>query len=119
MKSLVSLFLLILCSSIFGQQAQPGPDAAIWLDNGFTGGVDHKVTTKSAEAQKYFNQGLGCIYGFNHEAAINSFKQAIKLDPDMAMAYRNVAIWVAIGFGSCALLYQLFLETRTASRPRE
>lgn len=38
--------------------------------------------------------------------------------PDMAMAYRNVAIWVAIGFGSCALLYQLFLETRTASRPR-
>jgi len=91
MKSLVSLFLLILCSSIFGQQAQPGPDAAIWLDNGFTGGVDHKVTTKSAEAQKYFNQGLGCIYGFNHEAAINSFKQAIKLDPDMAMAYWGIS----------------------------
>jgi hypothetical protein len=38
--------------------------------------------------------------------------------PDMTMAYRNVAIYVAIGFGTCALLYQLFIETRTTSRPR-
>lgn len=38
--------------------------------------------------------------------------------PDMALAYRNIAIYVAIGFGICALLYQLFLETRTAPRPR-
>jgi hypothetical protein len=38
--------------------------------------------------------------------------------PDMALAYRNIAIYVAIGFGVCALLYQLFLETRTAPRPR-
>lgn len=38
--------------------------------------------------------------------------------PDMAMAYRNVAIWVAIASGSCALLYQLFFETRTRPRPR-
>lgn len=38
--------------------------------------------------------------------------------PDMALAYRNVAIYVAIGFGVCALLYQLLLETRTAPRPR-
>jgi hypothetical protein len=38
--------------------------------------------------------------------------------PDMALAYRHIAIYVAIGFGGCALLYQLFLETRTAPRPR-
>ncbi|MDT8069658.1 MAG: hypothetical protein ROO76_15945 [Terriglobia bacterium] len=38
--------------------------------------------------------------------------------PNMALAYRNIAIYVAIGFGVCALLYQLFLERRTAPRPR-
>lgn len=38
--------------------------------------------------------------------------------PDMTLAYRHVAIYVAIGFGCCALLYQLFIETRTAPRPR-
>jgi hypothetical protein len=37
--------------------------------------------------------------------------------PDMALAYRHVAIYVAMGFGICALIYQLFLETRTAPRP--
>ncbi len=37
---------------------------------------------------------------------------------DMALACRHVAIYVAIGFGSLALLYQLFFETRTAPRPR-
>ncbi len=39
--------------------------------------------------------------------------------PDMALAYRHIAIYVAMGFGSLALLYQLFLETRTAPRPRQ
>ncbi len=38
--------------------------------------------------------------------------------PDMALAYRHVAIYVAMGFGGLALLYLLFLETRTAPRPR-
>lgn len=38
--------------------------------------------------------------------------------PNMALAYRNIAIYVAIGFGACALLYQLFFEARRAPRPR-
>ena len=38
--------------------------------------------------------------------------------PNMALAYRHIAICVAMGFGGCALLYQLFLETRTAPHPR-
>ena len=38
--------------------------------------------------------------------------------PDLALAYRHVAIYVAMAFATLALLYQLFLETRTAPRPR-
>ncbi|HKQ58173.1 MAG TPA: hypothetical protein VJY35_09920 [Candidatus Eisenbacteria bacterium] len=51
----------------------------------------HKVTTSSAEAQKYFDQGLVLAYGFNHAQAITAFEQAAKLDPDCAMAYWGMA----------------------------
>ncbi len=50
------------------------------------------VTTSSTEAQKYFDQGLALYYGFNHEAAILSFQQAIVLDPNCVMAWWGQAI---------------------------
>jgi tetratricopeptide (TPR) repeat protein len=56
------------------------------------GDVSHPVSTKSAEAQKYFDQGLAFCYGFNHEEAIRSFKRAAELDPELAMAYWGIAL---------------------------
>jgi tetratricopeptide (TPR) repeat protein len=56
------------------------------------GDVDHPVSTTNAMAQKFFNQGLAYIYGFNHEEAVRSFKRAAELDPRMAMAYWGVAL---------------------------
>lgn len=50
------------------------------------------VSTKSAEAQKYFDQGLVLHYGFNHDAAIASFKRAGELDPGLAIAWWGQAI---------------------------
>ena len=50
------------------------------------GSYTREVTTKSPEAQKYFNQGLNFYYGFNHGAAIRAFTAAAALDPDCAMA---------------------------------
>ncbi len=60
----------------------------------FTGMGSHKhpVTTKSALAQRYFDQGLTLVYGFNHEEAIRSFEQAAKLDPACAMAQWGIAL---------------------------
>ncbi len=51
-----------------------------------------EVTTKSPEAQKYFNQGLAFLYAFNHDEAIRSFEHAAKLDPNCAMTWWGVAI---------------------------
>ena len=51
------------------------------------GDLRHPVSTKSQDAQKYFDQGLTLVYGFNHAEAIRSFKEAARLDPDCAMAY--------------------------------
>ncbi|HEU4365855.1 MAG TPA: tetratricopeptide repeat protein [Candidatus Krumholzibacteria bacterium] len=50
------------------------------------------VSTKSQEAQKYFDQGLVLHYGFNHEAAIASFQRAGELDPALAIAWWGQAI---------------------------
>ena len=55
------------------------------------GNVEHKVTTSSAEAQKFFNQGLALCYGFNHPEAEKAFRRAADLDPTMAMAWWGVA----------------------------
>jgi hypothetical protein len=48
---------------------------------------DHRrqVSTRSPEAQRYFDQGLALIYGFNHDAAIRAFDHALSLDPTCAM----------------------------------
>lgn len=49
------------------------------------------VTTKSQDAQRYFNQGLVLTYGFDHADAEVSFLEAARHDPDCAMAYWGVA----------------------------
>jgi len=50
------------------------------------------VTTKSSPAQKYFDQGLNFLFGFNHGAAIRSFQEAARLDPECAMAHWGIAL---------------------------
>jgi tetratricopeptide (TPR) repeat protein len=56
------------------------------------GDINHPVSTKNAEAQKFFNQGLAYLYGFNHDEAVRSFKRAAALDPQLAMAYWGIAL---------------------------
>ena len=60
------------------------------LFNGM-GNHHHAITTKSSQAQRYFNQGLVLAYGFNHAEAARSFREAIKLDPDCAMCNWGLA----------------------------
>jgi len=56
------------------------------------GNVHHPVSTKSAEAQSYFDQGLALVYGFNHDEAAKAFTRAAELDPKLAMAQWGVAL---------------------------
>jgi tetratricopeptide (TPR) repeat protein len=56
------------------------------------GSYSRKITTDSTEAQRYFDQGLGFLHGFNHRAAIRAFQQAAELDPECAMAHWGVAL---------------------------
>lgn len=51
-----------------------------------------KVTTSSADAQRYFDQGLCFLFAFNHDEAIRSFRQAAEFDPQCAMAWWGISI---------------------------
>ena len=56
------------------------------------GTYSRKITTKNAKAQRYFNQGLALLHGFNHRGAIRSFQEAARLDPQCAMAHWGAAL---------------------------
>src|SRR5258708_3193071 len=56
------------------------------------GSYSRMVTTDSSEAQRYFNQGLAFLHGFNHGAAIRSFQEAAQLDPKCAIAHWGIAL---------------------------
>jgi tetratricopeptide (TPR) repeat protein len=56
------------------------------------GNVHHPVSTTNKQAQRFFDQGLNFVYGFNHDEARRSFEQAARLDPKLAMAWWGVAL---------------------------
>ena len=45
------------------------------------------VTTSSPEAQKFYDQGLEYLHDYVWIEAARSFNQALRLDPDLALAY--------------------------------
>jgi tetratricopeptide (TPR) repeat protein len=65
--------------------------APVTLDPG-VGHVHFAVSTQNAEAQRYFDQGMAYLYGFNHETAIRSFQRAGELDPSLGMAWWGIAL---------------------------
>jgi tetratricopeptide (TPR) repeat protein len=56
------------------------------------GTYSYKITTNSAEAQRWFDQGLRLVYGFNHHEAQRAFREAARLDPSCAMCFWGIAI---------------------------
>ncbi len=50
------------------------------------------VSTASAEAQRYFDQGLVLTYGFSHAGAVRSFRAAQALDPACALCWWGEAL---------------------------
>ncbi|PYV70517.1 MAG: hypothetical protein DMG97_19110, partial [Acidobacteria bacterium] len=46
-----------------------------------------RVSTRSPEAQSFYDQGLAYVHSYMWIEAARSFHQALRLDPDLAMAY--------------------------------
>jgi tetratricopeptide (TPR) repeat protein len=55
------------------------------------GAYTRPITTKSPEAQVWFDRGLNWVFAFNHEEAIACFGKALGHDPGCAMAHWGIA----------------------------
>jgi tetratricopeptide (TPR) repeat protein len=85
-----ALGMLSACSSADSpQETASAPARAPLYDN--LGSYHVAITTKSPDAQRYFDQGLVLSYAFNHAEAIRSFRQALEIDPSCAMCYWGIA----------------------------
>jgi len=87
---LVSVFTFYIVS-IAADGATKNPAPPPHLMPGL-GDVHHPVSTKNHEAQRFFDQGLKFVYGFNHDEARRSFQRAGELDPTLAMAWWGVSL---------------------------
>jgi len=76
---------------ILGQQPGSAQENPVVLYKGL-GTWRHAIHTTSAEAQKFFDQGLALTYGFNRYEALRSFRKASELDPQAAMPYWGMAM---------------------------
>jgi len=54
------------------------------------GAYSRKVSTSSADAQRWFDRGLNWCFGYHHEEAVACFQKALEIDPNCAMAHWGV-----------------------------
>jgi len=56
--------------------------------------VHRPITTTSPEAQRYFDQGMALMWGFNHDEAARSFAKAAEIDPRCAACFWGLSLTV-------------------------
>lgn len=89
----------------------------------------HSITTKSNQAQNYFDRGLVLAYGFNHAEAARSFREAIASDPECAMCNWGLAYVLgpninakmeetAVGESYAAIARAIALAKKSSNRER-
>ena len=114
--------LLVILAAVAGP---PRDTVPLYTD---LGDYHVPITTPVPLAQRYFDQGMRLLYGFNHGEAIRSFNHAAQLDPNCAMCYWGVAYAYgphvnagmdsAAGIAAYQALHQALSRVRNAS-PRE
>lgn len=83
---------LVALAITSGQHATTQPsEQPVTLLSGL-GTWHHPHAANTAEAQKFFDQGLILLYGFNRYEALRSFRKAVELDPTAVMAWWGIAM---------------------------
>ena len=77
--------------SSHGDAFNEGPRQAAYLMDGMPD-IDFPVTTRSDEAQRFFNQGVGQLHGFWYYEAERSFRQVAMVDTNCVMALWGMAM---------------------------
>jgi tetratricopeptide (TPR) repeat protein len=99
----VCFILTFLISTAMGQHPHENKRAKVLELYPGLGNYHHPITTKSAEAQTYFDQGLTLLYGFNHDEAALYFHRAAQLDPEAALPYWGIALATGQNYNDSAV----------------
>ncbi len=71
-------------------QSRPGETPTVLLSG--LGRHQYRISTQHSEAQRFFDQGLMMVIGFNRPEAVRSFRHAAELDPRAAMPHWGLAL---------------------------
>lgn len=85
-------------------------------------GIGHShiaITTKSAEAQEWFDQGIALLHCFWDYEAMRAFEQAIRLDPDCALCHWGLYRALDFGFRENAAKAELAKAKELAPKATE
>lgn len=108
--------LLVICAMLspacHAEDSWPEP-----MEDGYynIGDIHQQVSTKSAEAQKWFDRGIAMCYGFNHGEAARCFNKAIEADPRLAIAYAGKGYALGPNFNNMDIAREQMLEAYQAS----
>jgi tetratricopeptide (TPR) repeat protein len=69
---------------------------------GNLGSYHRMITTSNDEAQRFFNEGLTLLYGFNHEESFRSFERAAVLDAHAPMPHWGMALALGTNYNDTA-----------------
>ena len=70
----------------------PAPPAPRTVLLGNLGSYHREIKTTNPEAQKFFDEGLILLYGFNHAESFTSFERAAALDPVSPMPHWGMSL---------------------------
>lgn len=116
MKSIIILKLSLIAIHAIAMTASASdknPDTPR-LYQGF-GDYSRSISTRSKEAQKWFNQGMQLLYGFNHDEAIRSFHKAAQIAPTAAMPWWGIAYAHGININDPAMTDERSRSAREAA----
>lgn len=123
MRPLSALSLLILtvlspgcarpADSAKGAAAPPADAAPAHADHtpapamrttllGNLGSYHRTIATANPDAQRFFDEGLTLLYGFNHEEAFRSFQRAAALDPAAPMPHWGMSLALGTNYNDTA-----------------
>jgi tetratricopeptide (TPR) repeat protein len=81
---------VLLAAAAMAMHQAPEAKAVPLFDD--LGSYHRSISTKNRTAQKYFDQGLRLVYGFNHDEAQRAFREAARLDPTCAMCFWGIGV---------------------------
>jgi tetratricopeptide (TPR) repeat protein len=106
MRGIRLAFLVVLAVAVTSCSTPPrdmahghGSDPARPVYYDTLGSHSYRITA-SPEGQRWFDQGLRLLYGFNHLEAQRAFREAARVDPRCAMCYWGMALTEGSNYNS-------------------